>query len=104
MGFDAEVIRGRVFVPRVSSDGPAERAGLREGDVVLKVGQRPVEGLADFYRKVWRLGGAGVRVPLSILQGTEIGEITILSEDRYKYLRLHPSRKMALVASGNGLD
>jgi S1-C subfamily serine protease len=96
LGFHADVIRGRVFVLRVSPGGPAEKAGLSEGDIVLKVNQQLVEGLADFYRKVWRLGDAGVNVPLSILQGTEIRDITIHSEDRYKYLRLYPSEKMAL--------
>jgi S1-C subfamily serine protease len=95
LGFHAEDIRGRVFVIRVSPEGPAEKAGLREGDLVLKVNRKPVEGLADFYRKVWSLGGVGVKVPLSVLQGSEIVEITIHSADRYKYLRLYPSNKMA---------
>jgi S1-C subfamily serine protease len=93
LGFHAEETRGRVFAIRVSPDGPAEKAGLKMGDIVLMVDKKPVEGLADFYRKVWALGRAGVKVPLSVLQGTEIRNITIRSGDRYKYLRLRPKRK-----------
>lgn len=96
LGFHADEARGRVFVIRVSPEGPAHKAGLREGDIVLKVNKQPVEGLADFYRKVWRTGGPGVDVGLSVLQGLEIRLITIHSGDRYKYLRLYPTNKMAL--------
>jgi S1-C subfamily serine protease len=93
LGFHAEETRGRVFVIRVSPDGPAEKAGLKVGDIVLMVDKKPAEGLSDFYRKVWALGRAGVEVPLSVLQGTEIRNITIRSGDRYKYFRLRPKRK-----------
>jgi hypothetical protein len=90
---------GRVFVMRVSPEGPAEKTGLEVGDIVLKVGKEPVEGLSDLYRKVWALGRAGVKVPLSVLQGTEIHNITIHSGDRYRYLRLRPRRKLDYVES-----
>jgi hypothetical protein len=46
-----------------------------------------VEGLGDFYRKVWALGNAGVEITLSILRGTEIRDITLRSGDRYKFLQ-----------------
>lgn len=93
LGFHAEETMGRVFVTRVSPDGPAEKAGLEVGDIVLTVDKKAVEGLSDFYRQVWALGGAGAKVPLSVLQGTEIRSITIHSGDRYKYFRIRPKRK-----------
>jgi len=52
-----------------------------------------VEGLADFYRKVWALGNAGVGVMLSLLKGTEIRDITVRSCDRYKSLQQPPQKK-----------
>jgi hypothetical protein len=51
-------------------------------------------GLADFYRKVWALGNAGVDVSLGILQGIEIRDIKMRSADRYQFLRLKPDKKI----------
>lgn len=93
LGFHAEETRGRVFVIRLSPDGPAEKAGLQVGDIVLTVDKEPVTGLSDFYRKVWALGRAGVKVVLGVLQGAEIRNITIRSGDRYRYFRPPPKRK-----------
>ena len=49
-----------------------------------------VNGLADFYRKVWAIGNAGIDVSLGILRGPIIREITVPSGDRYQFLRLKP--------------
>jgi S1-C subfamily serine protease len=90
LGLFAAETHGRVFVTRIASGGPAEQAGLQPGDIILKVGQQDVEGLADFYRKVWAQGGVGVNIPLSILQDTRLRELTVRSADRYHYLRIRP--------------
>ncbi len=87
LGLNAQEVRGRVFVNRVTSGGPASRAGLKSGDIILAVNQKEVGGLADFYRRVWETGSAGVDVPLRILQGSRIKKFTIRSADRYQYLR-----------------
>lgn len=91
LGLNAEETHGRVFITRVTSEGPAERAGLQPEDLILAVNGKPVNGLADFYRKVWALGNAGVDVSLSILRGTQIRDITVHSADRYQSLRLKPT-------------
>lgn len=93
LGLNADETRGRVFIERVHSGSPAEMAGLKENDIILRVNQEKVTGLADFYRKVWALGRAGVQVPLSVLQGDQIKEIDVLSSDRYQYLRIRPTMK-----------
>lgn len=90
LGMHMDETLGRVIVQRISPEGPAEKAGLKTGDIVLKVGKTPVTGLSDFFRKVWALGKAGVDVPLRVLQGTEIRNVTITSADRLEYLRIRP--------------
>jgi S1-C subfamily serine protease len=91
LGVNAEEVRGRLFVTRVSPEGPAERAGLRSGDIVLAVGERQVGSLAEFYRKVWERGAAGIEVPLRVLQGAETKELKVRSIDRLEYFRRKPS-------------
>ncbi len=92
LGLFTEETKERVFVLRVTSEGPAEKAGVQPGDIILTVNKKAVKGLADFYRQVWALGDAGVDVPISILQGIEIRHITLHSADRYQFLKLKPKQ------------
>ena len=92
LGINSEEAHGRVFITKVTSGGPAERGGLQTGDLILKVGGKAVNGLSDFYRKLWELGSAGVEVPLSLLRGLEIREISVRSGDRYEFLMLRPKK------------
>jgi S1-C subfamily serine protease len=82
---------GRVFVRRVSPDGPAAAAGIAPSDLILGIDGVPVNGLADFYRKLWGRGEAGIEVPLNVLHGMEVTPVLVKSADRYRYLRLNPS-------------
>jgi len=91
MGVNTEEVRGRLFITRVSPDGPADKAGLRRGDILIGVGNEEVSSLAEFYRKVWALGAAGVEVPLRVLQGVEVKEVKVRTIDRVDYFRARPS-------------
>jgi len=91
LGVTLEEHRGRVFVQRVSPDGPAAAAGIAPSDLILGIDGVQVNGLADFYRKLWSQGEAGVDVPLDVLQGIGVGSVVVKSSDRYRYLRLNPT-------------
>jgi len=86
LGITTEETHGRIFITRLTPGGPGEKSQLQAGDIILKVNRQPVRGQADFYRKVWALGNAGVKVPITILRETEIKEITLNSIDRYQLL------------------
>ncbi len=91
LGMSTEELRGRLFVARVSPDGPAARAGLQRGDILVSVGGEEVSSLADFYRRVWARGTAGVEVPLKVLQGTQVRDVSVKSIDRVEYFRAKPT-------------
>jgi len=93
LGVNVAESQGRVFVTDVTESGPAANAGLGEGDIILTVDGEEVEGLSNFYRKVWALGEAGVRVRMTVLQGIQIRMITIDSSDRNRFLKSPPRRK-----------
>jgi S1-C subfamily serine protease len=91
IGLSTEEVRGRLFVARATPGAPAEKAGLKKGDIIVGVAGEPATGLADFYRKIWKLGEAGVTVPLDILSDQGIRRIDVKSIDRSKFLRLKPT-------------
>ncbi|MBL8701961.1 MAG: serine protease [Alphaproteobacteria bacterium] len=88
MGLATDEVRGRLFVTRVTPEGPAARAGLAPGDMIASVGGQTPGDLADFYRKVWALGDAGTEIPLTVLRGAQLREVTIKSIDRHTHLKL----------------
>ena len=67
---------------------PADRAGLKPGDVIVSVGSEPVHGLANMFRKVWKLGEAGVAVPLSVVREKQKLDKVVKSDDRASFQRI----------------
>jgi S1-C subfamily serine protease len=95
LGVRTEEFYGRLLVQRVRPDGPFEKAGIKTGDVILAVNQQAVHGMADFYRKVWALGEAGVEVPLTILQGIQIRHIIVYSTTYNQYRKPEQKEKQS---------
>lgn len=91
LGINTEELRGNLFVTRVSPDGPADRAGIARGDMLIGIGAEEVSLLADFYRKLWARGAAGAEVTLRVLRGGEVKDVTLRSIDRLEYFRNQPS-------------
>lgn len=77
---------GRVVVMSVADGGPAEKAGLREGDIIADLRDGEVDGLADFYRKLWAIGPAGTEVPLRIVRDGRDSWLRVKSADRNAFL------------------
>jgi S1-C subfamily serine protease len=84
--FSAES-NGKVIIVNVAEDGPADRAGLLEGDIISDVRDGEVDGLANFYRKLWESGPAGTEVPMRILRNGRDAWLRIKSADRRSFLR-----------------
>jgi len=91
IGIASEEGQGRLFVVRVSRDGPSEQAGLRPGDIVMAVGADAVATQAEFYRRLWAAGPAGSEVKLRVLQGATVREVGVRSINRLDYFRERPS-------------
>jgi S1-C subfamily serine protease len=87
LGLNATEVDDKVVIARVSTGGPARRANLRTGDVVLAVNDTEVSDLAGFFRKVWSLGKAGVEVPLTVYRDGRTFEARVTSGDRNRFLK-----------------
>lgn len=87
LGVYSEQHEGHVFVSRTLPDSPAERAGLKRGDVILGVDGQSIGGQSDFYFKLWSSGEAGCDIALHVLHEKAVKQVTVRTADRMDYLR-----------------
>ena len=88
LGVTTNETRGRLQVGRVTPGGPAEKAGLHAGDVIVGVAGEPARTMAEFYRKVWAQGVAGTVIPLDVEHGSAKRRVDIQSISRLDHLKL----------------
>jgi S1-C subfamily serine protease len=87
LGLYATEIEEKVVIVGLATGGPAQRADLRAGDLVLAVAGTKVKDLAGLFRRVWALGNAGVEVPLLLYRDGRTFEVRVASSDRNKFLK-----------------
>jgi S1-C subfamily serine protease len=87
IGVSTEVVQGNLIVSKVTRGGPADQAGLAVGDVIVSVGSERVDNQSDFYRSVWKVGPAGVTVPLRVLKAGNVRDVEVKTTDRMDVLR-----------------
>jgi serine protease Do len=91
IGLNSVEDEGRLKVIRVSSDGPAEQAGIEPGDMILALSGKKIDNLPDFYRRLWAAGEPGVEVTLKVLKGAEVVDVKVRSIDRAENIRKKPT-------------
>jgi S1-C subfamily serine protease len=87
LGLYAHEIENRIVIAGLAGRGPAERADLHTGDIVLAVGGAEVHDLAGLFRRVWSIGHAGVEVPLLVYRDGRTFEVRVASSDRGRFLK-----------------
>jgi S1-C subfamily serine protease len=85
---NADDTHGRLMVGRVTPGGPADKAGVKRGDVIIGVNGEATTSLPDFYRKVWAKGGAGALIGLDVRDSNTVQHFDIQSINRLDYLKL----------------
>lgn len=77
---------GSVVLTGVVPGGPADRAGLSRGDLVLTVNGETVSSLAELYRVLWRRG-PGELVSFRILREGGLRVVEVTAGDRNAFYR-----------------
>jgi S1-C subfamily serine protease len=77
----------KLVVAGLAPGGPAERAGVKVGDIVLDVAGDKPKSLADLWRRVWRLGPSGTDVPFKLLRKAALMDVRVHSGDRSDFLK-----------------
>jgi len=76
-----------ILVAGLTRDGPAHRAGVRLGDIIVEAAGHRVTSLPQFFRTVWNSGAAGVEVPLKLMRGGEAVHALLRSANRDDFLK-----------------
>ena len=87
LGLYATEVENRIVIMGLAGKGPAQRADLKTGDVVVSVAGEAVSDLAGFFHKIWTLGNAGVEVPLKIWREGRTFDVRVASGDRNRFLK-----------------
>jgi S1-C subfamily serine protease len=87
LGLYATEIEDKIVVVGLAKGGPAQKAGLSTGDVVLSVGGGEVSDLATLYRRIWARGAAGVDIPLTIYREGRTFDQIVASSDRNRFFK-----------------
>ncbi|HEX4043091.1 MAG TPA: S1C family serine protease [Xanthobacteraceae bacterium] len=87
LGLYATEVDDRLVVVGLADRGPAKKADLRTGDIVLSVAGKEVRDLASFFRRIWAQGQAGVDVPLSVYRDGETMQFKVKSSERNRFLK-----------------
>ena len=92
LGLYATELEGHLVVGGLAAGGPAERAGVKLGDLILEVAGERVSGLAALFRRLWAVGPAGSEIVLTVSRRGTTSTIQVRSADRSDFLkkpRLH---------------
>jgi len=91
IGLNTDDVNGHLVVSRVTSGAPAEKAGMRKGDIILAVNGETPTSLPDLYRKIWSQGAAGADIPMDVLQNHQRRSLQVHSINRLDHLKFRSS-------------
>jgi S1-C subfamily serine protease len=87
LGMYTSDANGRLVVAGIAPGAPADRAGVKVGDLIVGIAGTKPAGLADLWRRLWALGNAGVDVPLRIARNKSARDLVLHSADRADFLK-----------------
>jgi S1-C subfamily serine protease len=86
VGFFPQAFDGGLLISGVVPGGPADRAGVARGDLLVSLGGRPVSSLRELYRDIWRRA-PGEAIDVQVLRDSRIHSIEIVTADREAFFR-----------------
>jgi S1-C subfamily serine protease len=87
LGLSTEERARGLIVSRASPEGPADKAGIEQGDAVVAVNGKAVKTQAEFYAAIWASGNPGAKLNITIRSNGEVKTLEVVSMDRMDYIK-----------------
>lgn len=87
IGVFPHAVEEKLVVAGLVPDGPGERAGLQEGDVIVRVDDEEVASRRALYAALWR-HGPGERVRLDVMREERLERVEVMAQDRSDFYAL----------------
>jgi serine protease Do len=87
IGVFPHTLEEKLIVAGLVPDGPGERAGLQDGDVILRVDDQEVSTRRDLYAALWR-HEPGERVLLEVMREDRSQRVEVVAQDRSDFYAL----------------
>jgi len=86
LGVFAHPVEEGVVVAGVVPDGPGDRGGLQEGDLIVSLNAEAVASRRDLYVRLWR-HEPGERLTLEVMRDSKVRRVEVLGGDRAYFFR-----------------
>ncbi len=84
LGLYSQALEGHLLVTGVTPSGPAEKSGLKQGDIILAVEGQEVQTRPQLYREIWKKR-AGDAVTFHVIRGDGSQDVQVASRDRWDF-------------------
>ena len=86
LGVFAHALEEGVVVAGVVPGGPGERAGIREGDLIVSFNAEEVGSRRDLYTRLWR-HEPGERLSIEVMRDNKVCRVEVTGGDRAEFFR-----------------
>jgi serine protease Do len=84
LGFYPQPLGGHIVVAGVVPGGPADRCGLKEGDIIVGVENAKIRSRRELYQELWKKR-PGERISLRILRNDSSLDLQVQGADRWDH-------------------
>src|SRR5207302_11311298 len=86
LGVFAHAVEEGVVVAGIVPEGPGDRGGLQEGDVIVSLNAEEVPSRKELYLSLWR-HGPGERLTLEVMRDNRLRRLEITTGDRAEFFK-----------------
>jgi len=87
LGVFATALEDGVVIAGLVPDGPGDKGGLREGDMIVSVNAEEIASRRELYMRLWR-HAPGERLTLEVMRDNAVRRLEVTGGDRAEFFRL----------------